>query len=93
MARNTEIVNGVKVNNNPKLSDGTPAMFVRVNTKAEVTKSLDMLQELNPDAPALINKGLVSIYAPDGDLVYAVMPQDETKKLYICRFHKEVFKQ
>lgn len=93
MERNTKTVNGIKVNNNPKLADGSSAMFVRVNTKVEVKKSIDMLQELNPNAPALIDDGMVSIYAPDGDLVYAVMPKDEAKTSFICRFHKEVFKQ
>jgi len=88
-----KIVCGIAVNDHPKMPDGSSAMFVRINTKAEVKKSLDMLEELNPQAPAEINGTLVSIYAPDGDLVYAAMPKDEAKTAFICRFHKEVFKQ
>lgn len=81
----------ITFNDNPKLADGKPAMFVRVNTRAEVRKSLKMLQDLNSQAPAAVIDGVLKVYAPDGDLVFLALPRSQGD--CICRYHKEVFAQ
>lgn len=88
-----ETVKGRKVNNSPKMVDGSSAMFTRVLTKEQVDESVKKVMELNPHAPCSFDadNDFLRIYAPDGDLVFASFPKSET--MYICRFHKEVFSQ
>lgn len=88
-----KVVAGIEVNDSPRLKDGSRAMFVRVLDKRGTKKCIDMLQELNPQAPGVIEDNKVSIYAPDGDLVLSAMPTDERKAFFVCRLHKEVFAQ
>lgn len=85
----------IKFNESPRLSDGERAMFVRILSKADAKKAVDMLRELNPQAPAYLDKqgGMLSIYAPDGDLVFSMIPTDSRKEHFICRLNKMVFSQ
>lgn len=90
--REPQMIDGLKLNDSPKLQDGTPACFIRVFDKAEVRKCVNMIKAMNPQAPAsLLDDGFLRIYAPDGDLVFAALPRNE--KTFICRLHKEVFQK
>lgn len=64
-------------------------MFVRVGTVEAITKAKSMLAEFNPKTEEV--DGMVTIYAPDGDIVFQAIPKDGTT--YIIRYHKEVFEQ
>lgn len=86
---------GIKFNESPRLPNGERAMFVRILSKPDAKKSVDQVRELNPYAPAYLDKqgGMLRIYAPDGDLVLSMIPTDSRKEHFICRMNKEVFKQ
>ena len=93
--KNYNLPDGFKCNELPKLPDGTSAMFVRILDRNGVRKMLELLQSLNEAPPAKIDRAAFTtrIYAPDGDLIFGVLPIDERKKDFICRLHKEVFAQ
>lgn len=86
-----KIVNGIVVNDSPKMPNGKSAMFVRILDKADTKKMVDMIRDNFPDAPATLKNDMLSVYAPDGDLVFSTLPTDERKAYFICRCHREVF--
>ena len=84
---------GIKFNDSPRLPNGERAMFVRILDKKDAKKCVDQVRELNPQAPAFLDKdgGLLQVYAPDGDLVFGMVPTDSRKAHFICRLNREVF--
>lgn len=64
-------------------------MFVRFGKAEAITKAKAMLAEFDPKIEEA--DGWVTIYAPDGDIVFQAIPKDGTN--FILRYHKEVFAQ
>lgn len=63
-------------------------MFVRFGTKEAVNGALKLLEEFDPKIER-DDHGMVTVYAPDGDIVFQAIPRD--KKNFILRYHDEVF--
>ena len=85
---------GIIFNDSPRMPDGTRAMFVRILSKSDTRKSFEQIKDLNPQAPAHVDDaGLLRVWAPDGDLVFSAMPTDHRNAHFICRMHREVYRQ
>ena len=71
---------GIKFNDSPRLANGERAMFVRILDKKDAKECVDKVRQLNPMAPAYLDKDAAQlcVYAPDGDLVFGMVPTDET---------------
>jgi hypothetical protein len=64
-------------------------MFVRFGKAEAVTKAKAMLAEFDPRIEE--SDGMVTVYAPDGDIVFQAIPKDGTN--FILRYHREVFSE
>ena len=62
-------------------------MFVRFGKADAIAKAKAMLAEFDPRIEE--QDGMVTIYAPDGDIVFQALPKDGTN--FILRYHREVF--
>lgn len=82
-------------NDSPRLANGERAMFVRILDKKAARKVFEQVKDLNPYAPAYLDKErkMLRVWSPDGDLVLAQLPTDDRCEHFICRLHKEVFAQ
>lgn len=70
--------------------------FARVNTQAQVERSLEMLEsicdgQLTDLMKGTFEKGHIQVFAPDGDCVFAAL--EKAPDAWLCRFHKEVFQE
>lgn len=70
--------------------------FARLNTRAQVIQSLEMLESICDGQLADLMKGnlddgFVQVFAPDGDCVFAALAK--APDAWACRFHREVFEE
>lgn len=70
--------------------------FARINTGAQVRQSLEMLESICDGTLAdrmkgSLDAGFVSVWAPDGDCVFAALKK--APDAWMCRFHREVFEE
>lgn len=65
-------------------------MFVRVGKRDMVDRALAMLAQFDPKTEE--DGDWVTVYAPDGDIVFQAIPKDDQGN-FICRYHEEVFER